>query len=172
MGICNKCGKEGEIVKPGLRCLSCVNEYKKSWQRKRKNRKCAYCGNEYVPNSSARECSMKCRLMNKMEVINGCWEWQGKILPTGYGEIRMNSQSILVHRCSYETFVGVIPAGKNVCHVCDNRKCINPEHLWIGSHQENMQDAVRKKRMKGTPGYKHTEETKAKFKFRKKRSYN
>lgn len=146
MDICNKCHKPGRIIKPGLRCLKCVTELKNEWKRKKKDRRCSYCKNPYVPNGIAKECSIKCKLLNRIKEVNGCWEWQGKITNVGYGEITHLKKYMLAHRCSYKTFVGEIPEGKVVCHTCDNKKCINPEHLWVGTQKENSIDKVNKKR--------------------------
>jgi len=101
--------------------------------------------------------------MNTHEKINGCWEWKGKISKNGYGWIR----NMLAHRCSYEIFKGEIESGKSVCHICDNRKCINPDHLWVGTIKENMQDAKQKGRLADQTGRKHTEETLLKLKNRR-----
>ena len=79
----------------------------------------------------------------------GCWIWQGNRTMgrrwVNYGVIpSLNKQ--VAHRVSYTVFVGPIPPGKFVCHRCDVGLCINPEHLWTGTHQENMQDMVAKGR--------------------------
>lgn len=56
------------------------------------------------------------------------------------------------HRASYEFFKGEIPVGMNVCHSCDNIICVNPDHLWLGTQLENMQDMIRKGRRASAKG--------------------
>lgn len=77
---------------------------------------------------------------------NGCLEWQGYIGKGGYGNIRVLGRMYRAHRYAYEQIKGPIPAGVLVCHHCDNRKCVNVEHLFLGSHSDNMLDMHSKDR--------------------------
>ena len=92
------------------------------------------------------------RLYSKIEKTkSGCWEWQGAT-NKGYGRTIIGSRrdgsrrTISAHRLSYMIFKGTIPDGYEVCHKCDNPKCINPDHLFVGTRQDNIDDRERKGR--------------------------
>jgi hypothetical protein len=80
-----------------------------------------------------------------------CWEWQGAITSFGYGMLgrgRRGEGNILAHRLSYEmAHDASIPAGMDLCHECNNRRCVNPNHLYIGTRKDNMQQAKRDGRL-------------------------
>jgi hypothetical protein len=86
------------------------------------------------------------KFWNKVDKGAGCWEWAGCRHLNGYGVIGHNYKTYLAHRVSYEISFGIIPEGMLVCHKCDNRSCVNPDHLFIGSYHDNVIDMISKGR--------------------------
>ena len=73
----------------------------------------------------------------------GCWIWLGATNTFGYGKFELDYKMVSAHRLSFELFNGPIPKGKNICHTCDRRNCINPDHLYAGTQKQNMLDMLR-----------------------------
>ncbi len=84
-----------------------------------------------------------------IDSISGCWNWTRSLDSRRYGSAWLNGKKILAHRMSYICFNGDIPNGMCVCHKCDNGKCINPNHLFLGTQRDNMIDASIKGRFNG-----------------------
>lgn len=89
---------------------------------------------------------LKQRLLdNCLPDFNGCWNWQLATSSKGYGQVWDGDRISLAHRISHEVFKG--PLGTMfACHKCDNKACINPDHLFAGTHTDNMRDCIDKDR--------------------------
>jgi hypothetical protein len=102
------------------------------------------------------ECSFENRFVKRG---SDCWEWTGRISKWGYGlwYVRNggNRPNKLAHRFAYELAKGPIPKGLCVCHSCDNRLCVNPDHLWLGTLEENNHDRDAKGRTNRPIGENH-----------------
>ena len=83
------------------------------------------------------------RFWNKVKKTDGCWEWMGRVSGRGYGAYGPR----VAHRVIWEQIHGPIPSGMCICHRCDNPLCVRPSHLFIGTHSDNIKDAVIKGRV-------------------------
>lgn len=79
-------------------------------------------------------------------VAGGRWEFVGALLPNGYGKAGREGRTWLAHRLAWAVWRGGIPEGACVLHRCDNRKCVNADHLFLGDRFDNMQDMISKDR--------------------------
>ncbi len=73
-----------------------------------------------------------------------CWHWKGAMISTGYGELNVNGTPVLAHRIMWELCNGPIPPSMEICHICDVPDCVRPDHLFLGTHADNMADMARK----------------------------
>ena len=86
------------------------------------------------------------RFWSKVKKGPDCWEWIGGKYYNGYGQFFQNPNKITAHRYSYELHFGLIPRDLVVCHRCDNRSCVRPGHLFVGTQKDNIQDMQQKGR--------------------------
>jgi len=84
----------------------------------------------------------------------GCWIWDGRISGHGYGRLKYLNKDVGAHRASYIAHNGPIPDGMSILHKCDVRCCVNPYHLYAGTHQENMDDMKTRGRTYRSSGAK------------------
>jgi hypothetical protein len=129
---------------------------------------CVICSKEFncVPSDYNRYfcCSLECKYkrhtltpeqqFNRLKSVfeknviiqEGCWGWKGEVSSSGYGRISYSSKRMQLHRVSWMIYYSEIPDGMWVLHKCDNPICSNPEHLFLGTHNDNVQDMISKGR--------------------------
>jgi hypothetical protein len=142
-GVCSTSDCSREVAARGL----CIMHYKRVWRRT---------GPIVVPKT---KCGLSDssdplgeRFWRRVNKTENCWEWACGVGPNGYGYLnhrlsRITRPRLLqAHRISYELNIGQVPAGMIVCHKCDNRICVRPDHLFVGTYKDNMQDMLRKGR--------------------------
>lgn len=163
MKICPKCKIQKDLSEYWKTCSYCKDCQKAHWRmryykdkpsfaerdrlkwEKKHAHACLKCGKMIIKHGSF--CSLKCKILGNIKKKNKCWIWQGTLNSTGYGHSTWEGKHILIHRASFKIFKGEIPNGKYICHNCpkgDNPQCCNPDHLFLGSPKENMEDAKSK----------------------------
>lgn len=92
---------------------------------------------------------------SRINKTSSCWLWLGEKTSAGYGLLNQmeggKRYRVYAHRLSAEINIGIIPKKMEVCHTCDNPSCVNPAHLFIGTHKQNMLDMCKKGRWKAGP---------------------
>lgn len=99
--------------------------------------------------------TLRQRFEEKFLVTPGCWIWIAGCTESGYSAFKVNGIQTRGHRFSYELYIGPIPEGLIVMHRCDNPKCVNPDHLSVGTNADNVADRDSKGRTKAPRGEAH-----------------
>lgn len=143
-----------------IQCLECENNFDIPLYREKKAKFCSQkCQGKFISkkfwenrfnwkSASPEESYNRLKKTFEKKVIRkeGCWDWGGVIMSTGYGVLEYKGKQLGAHRASWIIHKGEITKGMFICHSCDNAVCSNPEHLFLGEPKDNTQDMLKKNR--------------------------
>lgn len=144
-------------LKPMLRCRRCHLDLPRDHFDRRYNAR----GNPHGWFPSCRQCrlgdslSLTERLWSLVQKTPECWLFDGPLNDAGYGRFRWRGKRWFAHRVAFTSTYGPVTDGVFICHHCDNPRCVRPDHLFAGSHDDNMRDMARKGRHHNCAGERH-----------------
>jgi hypothetical protein len=134
-----------------VNCEKCSRAFSSPRKKQRFcSRSCAQRGNSKGNNTVEQELDF---FWERVDKTGECWLWTG-YTKNGYGRANFRNKKQLTHRISWQVHKGEIPKGLFVCHSCDVRSCVNPAHLFLGTHQDNMEDCKSKGRFSSGESHK------------------
>lgn len=111
--------------------------------------------NTYLTEPSLSSCLVRFEAKFVRDNVSQCWKWIASTFTNGYGQFNVEGRNQKAHRISYRLYRGRIPKGLSVLHKCDNKVCVNPYHLFLGSGLDNMRDMIAKGRDVKVAGEEH-----------------
>jgi hypothetical protein len=136
------------------KCKKCNKEFQK-YIHKLHSTHPTYCSRLCTNNRNGTPIERFFKFISAQSHPNDCWEWLGVKSHQGYGNFTFNNHPVRAHRFSWELHGGTIPEGLLVCHHCDNPSCVNPLHLYVGTHVDNNNDTIKRGRNIDRKGSKH-----------------
>jgi hypothetical protein len=141
IGRCAKCGAADVLIwKRQRRCMDCHREDNRQWKLAHSEPR--------LPRE-VRDADRFWSRVNKdgrivREELGPCWEWTSRLHYLGYGRISYRGRDRFAHRVAWILTFGEPTPGLDLLHKCDNRKCVNPSHLYLGTHEQNMRDKAER----------------------------
>jgi hypothetical protein len=149
-----------------VECANCGKRYPETANRANDPNRRNYCGRACYAEGRKKFCRRPVadRFWEKVQKTDDCWNWIGQLDRKGYGTLGSGGREgrmTHAHRIAWAILIGDIPDRMNVLHKCDNRRCVNPDHLFLGTNADNMKDKIAKGRQtrgSNCPSAKLTEE--------------
>lgn len=135
---------------------------------------CNECGKKFTSGTTAYKICSVCLFWTHVKKmgLDECWPWTGPKYQQGYGSAYLHGKMTRANRGMWTIYNGTIPDGKFVLHKCDNRICVNPSHLYLGTHLDNMRDIVMRNKHRKTAKLKRSDIPNIRAMIKDGESYN